>query len=94
MVIICQDKVTIVNYDNVKAITITDNEINYRIMAWVDNNTKVILGTYLTLKRAQEVLQEIIDNISIKNENSRGTFEACLIKILAPNVLRFEMPQE
>lgn len=60
MIIVSQDKETIVNFDNVLKIYIEIIERNIWITAR-QKDRDVILAEYKTKERAKEVLQEIID---------------------------------
>lgn len=75
MIILSQDRNSIVNYDNVKSIWITvmdksehDKDAKFFIVA-----DSEILGGYDTEERAKEVLQEIIDMYIQSNEELRST---------------------
>lgn len=59
MVIVSQDKMEIVNFDNIENIWIcSDEEGRFTIEATADTNTS--LGYYATEERAKEVLQQIV----------------------------------
>ncbi len=59
MIIVSQNKKTILNLDNVSSIEIDDEENNRKIYASCNNNDLVELGEYESEARAKEVLQEI-----------------------------------
>lgn len=61
MIIVSQDKETIVNFDNVLKIYIEIIERNIWITAR-QKDRDVILAEYKTKERAKEVLQEIVEN--------------------------------
>ena len=61
MIIVSQDKMEIVNFQNIENIWISaDEEGRFTIEATADTNTT--LGYYSTEKRAKEVLQNIAMN--------------------------------
>lgn len=65
MIIVSQDKRSIVNFKKVNIICI--NQFNKKqIAAWFNcnevENNDVLLGTYSTEERAKEVLEEIIES--------------------------------
>lgn len=66
MIIVSQEKDTVVNFDNVQAVNIhmqTKNEI----CAWFDSNENnrngVLLGRYENEERCKEILQEMIEHL-------------------------------
>ena len=61
MIIVSQDKNSIYNFDNAKSIDILENEIYITDNILADEGT--LIGEYETEERAQEVLEEIIENI-------------------------------
>lgn len=63
MIIVSQDKETIVNFNNVDLIQIVENRDNFGIEANV-SHTIVYLGNYFKQNRAKEVLQEILEEYS------------------------------
>lgn len=67
MIIVNQEK-RILNYDNVVDIDKTfGNEKNVSIIATTINNDDIVLGEYDTEERADEILEEIIENIQCKS---------------------------
>ena len=60
MIIVSQDKRTILNFDNSTTIRIYKTSCNYGIEACLINTNIADLGEYATEERAKEVLQEII----------------------------------
>lgn len=65
MIIVSQDKKSIYNFDNAKSIDILENEIYITDNILADEG--VLIGVYETEERAQEVLEEIIENIQHKS---------------------------
>ena len=61
MIIVSQDKKTIVNFDKVKSIWIDDNVLDKTNTEFEICAGGETLGFYTTEKRAKEVLQEITD---------------------------------
>ncbi|MGN1269372.1 MAG: hypothetical protein ACI4UU_00660 [Clostridia bacterium] len=62
MIIVSQDKTSLVNYDNISCIEIyppSDDTQNYEINAEKVNGELIELGIYETEERVKEVLQEI-----------------------------------
>ena len=89
MIIVSQDKETIVNFNNISIITQVDGRIG--VTNNVTNSTVSEIGRYATEERAKEVLQEIVQSIIInrivENDNPLK------ISITASNTY-FEMPEE
>ena len=76
MLIISQDKCTIVNFDNIKTIEL-DEEKDFKSIIIFRETDEVetgvcglIIGHYTTKERAKEVLQEIIETYLACNEQS------------------------
>ena len=65
MIIVSQDKKSIYNFDNAKSIDILENEIYITDNILADEGT--LIGVYETEERADEVLEEIIENIQHKS---------------------------
>ena len=65
MIIISQDKKSVYNFDNAKSIDILDNGVFITDDILADEGT--LIGEYETEERAQEVLEEIIENIQHKS---------------------------
>lgn len=65
MIIVSQDKKSIYNFDNAKSIDILENEIYITDNILADEGT--LIGVYETEERADEVLEEIIENIQCKS---------------------------
>ena len=85
MIIISQDKNTIVNFDNITKIGQGKGKIGINDNA-LNNNLQVI-GKYKTEERAKEVLQEITERYSSWENFKAG----CPEGICRPN---YEMPEE
>ena len=74
MLIVSQDRNSIYNFNNVKSIGVLENEIY--ITDNILKNKGVRIGYYKTEKRAQEVLQEILNRYgeyNLDNNNSVTT---------------------
>lgn len=84
MIIVSQDKRTILNFEQISGITVSENGHIGITDNW-GNDTFVDIGTYQTEKRAKEVLQEIIDYYSLVNYQ---VFEG-----YPQNPKKFEMPE-
>ena len=76
MLIISQDKCTIVNLDNIKTIEL-DRETDFKSIIIFRETNEVetgvcglLIGHYTTKERAKEVLQEIIETYLDCNEQS------------------------
>lgn len=64
MIIVSQDRIALINFDNAVGIQVIDKILEAKC---IDCNYKITLGTYKTEERAKEVLQEIIQNIYPKS---------------------------
>ena len=64
MIIVSQDRMALINFDNVVGIQVIDKRLEAKC---IDCNYKITLGEYKTEERAKEVLQEIIQNIYPKS---------------------------
>lgn len=75
MLILCQQRDTIVNLDKVQALNV-HLENRREVCAWFDvnetNRNSVLLGKYNTESRATEVLQEILVCYLNSNSNAVG----------------------
>lgn len=94
MIIVSQDKYNILNFDatvNIGIEEITTLSDIVQISAQTNGNT-IILGKYKTEKRAKEILQEIINVISLK-ELKNKTFEEAQLLINFRKIVRYEMPE-
>lgn len=60
MIIVSQDKTIIINFNNVSAIAIDDNNTKKQIHVRCNNDDDVIIGEYATEERTKEVLEKII----------------------------------
>ena len=94
MIIISQDKNTIVNFDNVSEIRVKYDGTIVMFDNTYDNQNDCsdILGKYETEERAKEVLQKIIRTIieAKKVESADSMFG---FSIIPPNTV-YEMPTE
>ena len=68
MIIVSQDKKTILNFDNVVSIYVIRDAFseekglkNYNIDYSTNDEINIVIGTYTTEVRAKEVLEDIID---------------------------------
>lgn len=90
MIIVSQKKMKIINFENVNLIGANmDGEIMVRL--GVDDCT--LLGKYKTVKRAEEVLQEIVKTY-VLTEQYKVEDERTRIKLMMEGVLLYEMPKE
>ena len=104
MIIVSQDKRSIVNFEKVKIININRSDLR-EIEAYfncdeVKSNDNILLGTYETEERAKEVLQEIIKTHKI-SESYKYTRDVGLQSALTADIemrnlilFRYEMPEE
>lgn len=87
MIIVSQDKTSIINFDNIENIYVSGTfiSVNYSL-----NNNECI-AEYKTEERAKEVLQEIIDKFMEYGQiqNSAGD-----IKQVCEIPKKYEMPKE
>lgn len=67
MIIVSQDRDKIVNFDNVEAVYIQDDEKENFIKCIATDGLDVDLGKYNTEERAKEVLQEIVRYYAVAN---------------------------
>lgn len=94
MIIVSQDKYNILNFDttvNIGIEEITTLSDIVQISAQTNGNT-IILGKYKTEKKAKEILQEIINVISLK-ELKNKTYEEAQLLINFRKIARYEMPE-
>ena len=93
MIIVSQDKRTILNFSNIQNIRIEDYGTHqkgvkiYKIYAGNFEGYATLLGTYKTEERAKEVLQEIIDRYANWENFKYGQPSG----ICSP---KYEMPEE
>lgn len=81
MIIVNQNKTVIMNFNNTNYIAISDNKP--LIFARTNNNSEITLGTYKTRKKAEEVLEEIVDTYKFNRCYAVGQKQAV-----------YEMPEE
>lgn len=91
MIIVSQDKKTIFNFDNIEFIEIAENKRTIRCQCKTDINCW--LGNYKPKERAKEVLDEIIDFVSISKLRNVSYEEADII-IKFRKMAKYEMPKE
>ena len=84
MIIVSQDKETIVNFDNITEIAQEDGEIG--ITNDILNDNFQVIAEYETEERAKEVLQEII------NKYGKFDIDDCNAITVFPKI--YEMPKE
>ena len=98
MIIVSQDKRTIVNFDNIKTIEL-DRDTNFTAINIFRETNQVetrvcglYIGRYATEERAKEVLQEIIKAYmeSKKAQEATSMFGFSII----PSNTYYEMPKE
>ena len=98
MIIVSQDKKTILNFSNIQNVRIEDYGTHqkgikiYKIYAGNFEGYATLLGTYKTEERAKEVLQEII--ITFSYIQLSGTYEEARLKMEIMKLGRYEMPEE
>lgn len=92
MIIVNQNKESILNFDNTTTIRIDKQRENYEIVARVNNGHFATLGEYATKERAKEVLQEIIKTYieSKKVQEATSMFGFSIL----PSNTYYEMPKE
>ena len=94
MIIVSQDKTDIINFNNISWLYIEpiDSSININLKY----GYSILIAKYKTLKRAKEVLQEIINNYSnsqiVKLPNMR--YEEFISSEQLAKFMCYEMPEE
>ena len=95
MIIVSQDKKTILNFDNSTTIRMYKTSRGYEIDTCLTNGNTSDLGEYATEERAKEVLQEIIETYkateTFKAISNRISDEVGAIAI--ENGFVYEMPE-
>ncbi len=89
MIIVSQDETMFINFDNVSAIAIDDNNTKKQIHARCNNDDDVMLGEYATEERTKEILQEIVE----KYEDSTIELGKKIMSFGEYNFV-YEMPKE
>ena len=92
MIIVNQNKESILNFDNSTTIRIYKTLCNYGIEACLINTNIADLGEYATEKRAKEVLQEIINYASVSEINDN--YQVADLRLKLAKMCRYEMPKE
>lgn len=92
MIIISQDKKAIHNFDNVLSLQIVPTLKEYSIEVCDAINDGSSLGIYSSEERAKEVLQELIEAVSIKE--IEGTYKELEIIIKLKSFVAYEMPEK
>lgn len=98
MIIVSQDKRTIVNFDNLKTIEL-DRETNFTAINIFRETNEVetgvcglYIGKYATEERAREVLREIVDTFGIR-EIRNATYQYADLAIKSRKYSIYEMPE-
>lgn len=91
MIIVSQDKVANINYNNIEAIYMLKKDDKIEIN--VRGNYDYKIGKYKTEERAKEVLQEIVKTY-VLTEQYKVEDERTRIKLMMEGVLLYEMPKE
>ncbi len=91
MIIVSQDKVANINYNNIEAIYMLKKDDKIEIN--VRGNYDYTIGKYKTEERAKEVLQEIVKTY-VLTEQYKVEDERTRIKLMIEGVLLYEMPKE
>ena len=98
MIIVSQDKDTIINHDNVQLLWINKNILNETIKTFYIYADHDFLGEYKTEERAKEVLQEIAQKYSsyLKLEGGPAILQGQMD--IQPNIFNipkvYEMPEK
>lgn len=99
MIIVSQDKGTIVNFGNIQNIKIEPYGTHikgkkiYKIFSGNFEGYEIELGTYETEERAKEVLQEIVKTY-VLTEQYKVEDERTRIKLMMEGILLYEMPED
>lgn len=91
MIIVSQDKVANINYNNIEAIYMLKKDDKIEIN--VRGNYDYTIGKYKTEERAKEVLQEIVKTY-VLTEQYKVEDERTRIKLMMEGILLYEMPKE
>ena len=91
MIIVSQDKVANINYNNIEAIYMLKKDDKIEIN--VRGNYDYTIGKYKTEERAKEVLQVIVKTY-VLTEQYKVEDERTRIKLMMEGVLLYEMPKE
>jgi len=98
VVIVSQDKDTIINHDNVQLLWINKNILNKTIKTFYIYADHDFLGEYETEERAKEVLKEIVEKYSSYLELKGGVAFMQGGMNIQPNIFNipkvYEMPTE
>lgn len=93
MIIVSQDKETIVNFENITRISIVPPvEEGYKCAIAI--NGCLDLGYYKTEERAKEVLQEIIRTYVLTEQYKVEDERPSRINLMMEGVLLYEMPKK
>lgn len=94
MIILSQDKEKIINFDNMTRVYITFDEGDDYVCIRTETVDSLYedLGYYKTEARAKEVLQELIEAVSIKE--IEGTYKELEIIIKLKSFVAYEMPEK
>ena len=90
MIIVSQDKTDLINFDNVNWLYVEPNDFTINVA--LKYGDSISIAEYKTLKRAKEVLQEIIKTFSYIQLS--GTYEEIRGKLEITKLGRYEMPED
>lgn len=88
MIIVSQDRYKVINFNNVSVIAINEHDIECE----TTDGIVITIGTYKTVKREKEILQEIVEAYvdSKKSKEAQAVFGYSVI----PSNTYYEMPKE
>ena len=90
MIIVSQDKTDLINFDNVNWLYVEPSDFTINVA--LKYGDSISIAEYKTLKRAKEVLQEIIKTFSYIQLS--GTYEEIRGKLEITKLGRYEMPED
>ena len=79
MLIVSQDKYKVINFNNISVIAINEHDIEGE----TTDGIVITIGTYKTVKRAKEILEEIVDTYKFNRCYAVGQKQAV-----------YQMPEE
>lgn len=90
MIILSQDREKIINFDNIDSI-----EVDANVIVIFKNNKRIWIGTYDTIIRAKEVLQQIIDYYNREDfRDEKMDIEKAKVMIMIRDKSAFYMPEK
>jgi hypothetical protein len=96
MIIVSQEKMMFYNFENIEAIGIgkplENNDGKFPILIDTTSGNQYPIAEYGSEERAKEVLQAMLDIISLAAINNK-TFEEATLLIDFKRITRFEMPE-